>query len=49
MIDRTYGHLARDYEESIRARLDARAARSDHVRTTAGDARRTTDGAIPRH
>jgi integrase len=28
MIDRTYGHLARDSEESIRARLDARADRS---------------------
>jgi len=28
MIDRTYGHLARDSEESIRARLDARAERS---------------------
>ena len=27
MIDRTYGHLARDSEESIRARLDARADR----------------------
>jgi integrase len=27
MIDRTYGHLARDSEESIRARLDARSAR----------------------
>jgi len=26
MIDRTYGHLARDAEESIRARLDARSA-----------------------
>ncbi|HEY7017335.1 MAG TPA: site-specific integrase, partial [Gaiellaceae bacterium] len=26
MIDRTYGHLARDAEASIRARLDARAA-----------------------
>ena len=25
MIDRTYGHLDRDAEESIRARLDARA------------------------
>ena len=25
MIDRTYGHLARDSEEAIRARLDARA------------------------
>jgi integrase len=28
MIDRTYGHLARDSEETIRARLDAHAARS---------------------
>jgi hypothetical protein len=28
MIDRTYGHLARDSEESIQARLDARADRS---------------------
>lgn len=28
MIDRTYGHLARDSDESIRNRLDARAARS---------------------
>jgi integrase len=27
MIDKTYGHLARDSEESLRARLDARAAR----------------------
>jgi hypothetical protein len=26
MIDRTYGHLARDSETSIRQRLDARAA-----------------------
>jgi hypothetical protein len=26
-IDRTYGHLARDSEDSIRARLDARAER----------------------
>jgi integrase len=26
MIDRTYGHLARDSEEAIRARLDARGA-----------------------
>jgi hypothetical protein len=29
MIDRTYGHLARDSEASIRARLDARAATSE--------------------
>jgi integrase len=28
MIDRTYGHLARDSEDSIRARLDARGERS---------------------
>ena len=27
-IDRTYGHLARDSEDTIRARLDARAGRS---------------------
>ncbi len=27
MIDRTYGHLARDSEESIRARLETRANR----------------------
>ncbi len=28
MIDRTYGHLARDSEQAIRARLDARDRRS---------------------
>jgi hypothetical protein len=28
MIDRTYGHLARDSEDSIRLRLEARADRS---------------------
>jgi integrase len=28
MIDQHYGHLARDSEESIRARLDARAGQS---------------------
>jgi hypothetical protein len=27
-VDRTYGHLARDSEDAIRARLDARAVRS---------------------
>jgi hypothetical protein len=27
-IDKHYGHLARDSEQAIRARLDARAARS---------------------
>jgi hypothetical protein len=26
MIDKTYGHLARDSEEAIRARLEARGA-----------------------
>jgi integrase len=31
MIDRTYGHLARDSEQAIRARLAARAARSGVV------------------
>ena len=29
MIDRTYGHLARDSEDSIRARLEARS--DDHA------------------
>jgi hypothetical protein len=29
MIDKTYGHLALDSEESLRARLDARAAVAD--------------------
>jgi hypothetical protein len=38
MIDRAYGHLARDSEASIRARLDARAARSDADVTSAADA-----------
>jgi integrase len=28
MIDRTYGHLARDSEEAIRGRLKARSTRS---------------------
>jgi integrase len=32
MIDRTYGHLARDSEDSIRARLDARASTERAVR-----------------
>jgi integrase len=31
MIDRTYGHLARDSEQAIRSRLDARAGRSGVV------------------
>jgi integrase len=37
MIDRTYGHLARDSEDAIRARLDARAARSGVVVASTGD------------
>ncbi len=28
MIDRTYGHLARDSEDAIRARLETRSERS---------------------
>ena len=36
MIDIHYGHLARDSEDSIRARLDARNARSaDHTESSA--------------
>ena len=37
MIDRTYGHLARDAEESIRARLDARAAQPGVDLASGGD------------
>jgi hypothetical protein len=33
MIDRTYGHLARDSEETIRARLEARGAVDAQRRT----------------
>jgi hypothetical protein len=37
MIDRTYGHLALDSEDSIRARLDARGERSgDEVASSVG-------------
>jgi len=39
MIDRTYGHLARDSEDAIRARLDARAACSGVVVASSGDER----------
>ena len=35
VIDETYGHLARDSEAAIRARLDARSARSGQVQATA--------------
>jgi integrase len=38
MIDRTYGHLAHDSEQAIRARLDARAQRSGDEVATRGDA-----------
>jgi integrase len=37
MIDRTYGHLARDSDQAIRARLDARSGRSGVLRTSDGD------------
>jgi integrase len=37
VIDDTYGHLARDSEDVIRARLDARSARSGHVQATVGE------------
>jgi hypothetical protein len=33
MIDRTYGHLAEDSEEAIRARLEARGAAGRQGRT----------------
>ena len=37
MIDRTYGHLASDSEQAIRARLDARSARNGVVVASDGD------------
>jgi hypothetical protein len=37
MIDRTYGHLARDSDDAIRARLNARAARSGDEMATEGE------------
>jgi hypothetical protein len=37
VIDDTYGHLARDSEDAIRARLAARSRRSGHVQATVGD------------
>jgi integrase len=37
MIDRTYGHLARDSEQAIRARLEARAGRSGDVVATGAE------------
>lgn len=42
MIDARYGHLARDSEDSIRARLDARAERSGEERALAPDGGATT-------
>jgi integrase len=47
MIDRTYGHLARDSEDTIRARLDARDGRSDVCGRRAPKAAATTRPAIP--
>lgn len=37
MIDKTYGHLALDSEESLRARLDARAGAARAEGTTLTD------------
>jgi hypothetical protein len=37
MIDRTYGHLARDSEEAIRARLETRSQRSGDEMASAGE------------
>jgi hypothetical protein len=37
MIDRTYGHLARDSEAAIRARLDARARRGGDEMATGAE------------
>ena len=42
VIDRTYGHLAHDSEDAIRALLDARADRSGAVLASA--AHLDTDG-----
>jgi hypothetical protein len=36
-IDRTYGHLARDSEDAIRARLEARGDRSGLEMASDGD------------
>ena len=36
VIDEHYGDLARDSEEAIRARLEARGQRSDVLRTSDG-------------
>ncbi len=38
MIDERYGHLARDSNEAIRARLDARTRRSGVEMASPGDA-----------
>ena len=37
MINRTYGQLARDSEQAIRARLDARGRRSGHDMARGGE------------
>jgi hypothetical protein len=37
MIDRTYGHLARDSDEAIRAWLNARAERTGVVVASEGE------------
>ena len=45
MIDRTYGHLARDSEASIRARLEARAG---HAGAEVATALKTSPAAVRR-
>jgi hypothetical protein len=47
MIDPTYGRLARDFEEAIRAHLDARAGRVDVSRRRAASTAGTSRTAIP--
>jgi hypothetical protein len=42
MIDDTYGHLARDSEARLRARLDARSGRSGVIRASSA-----ADGVTP--
>lgn len=37
VIDDTYGHLARDFEDAVRSRLDARSGYPGVNRASAGD------------
>lgn len=47
MIDRTYGHLVRDSEQAIRARLDARAEHSADEGRQEGRQQRTRRSTSP--